>query len=84
MPPCYSCPKIPEHGDGARPGLAVELTDRNWEAYSHYLECKAVGSFPDDPIVRRNAAIIRSVEDGHRPDLGAKLDFLLGILLKGR
>ena len=32
-------------------------------AYEHYRECRAVGEFPDDPIVRRNAVIIRSVED---------------------
>ena len=32
-------------------------------AYEHYRECRAVGEFPDDPIVRRNAAIIRAVED---------------------
>lgn len=84
VPPCYSCPKIPEDSDGPRPGLAVELSDRNLFAYQHYLECRAVGQFPDDAIVRRNAAIIRGVEDGMRPDVGAKLDLLLGLLLKGR
>lgn len=33
------------------------------ECYDHYRECKAVGVFPDDAVVRRNAAAIRDVED---------------------
>jgi hypothetical protein len=39
------------------------LNDINREAYRHYSECRATGSFPDDPIVRRNAALIRAQED---------------------
>jgi hypothetical protein len=42
------------------------LDDAGWLAYSHYLECKAVNwQCPDalDPVVRRNAALIRSAED---------------------
>lgn len=39
-----------------------ELSARNQRAYRHYLECVATGTFPDDPIVRRNAAIIRQAE----------------------
>ncbi len=41
----------------------VELSRRNIRAYNHYLECKATGNFPDDPIVGRNAGIIRAIED---------------------
>lgn len=52
------CPKI-------SPTAGVELNVRNVEAVNHYLECRAVGVFPDDPIVRRNAAIIRNVMDEH-------------------
>ena len=60
LPPCSqgpsSCAKIsPESG--------IELNERNKETYLHYLECRAVGDFPDDPLVRYHAAIIRSVED---------------------
>jgi hypothetical protein len=40
-----------------------ELTKANWQAYLHYLESRATGTFPDDALVRRHAAIIRSVED---------------------
>lgn len=32
-------------------------------AYRHYMTCRAVGKFPDDPIVGRHAMFIRSVED---------------------
>lgn len=59
-PPCSqgpsACAKI-------SPDAGVELNERNQEAYRHYLECRAVGSFPDDPIVREHAAIVRSIED---------------------
>lgn len=60
QPPCridgVGCPKgNPEH--------PTDLNERNRQAYRHYLECRAVGSFPDDPIVRRNAALIRAEED---------------------
>jgi len=50
------CPKIsPEEGQS--------LWSRNVRAYDHYLMCRATCSFPDDEIVRRNAATIRLVED---------------------
>ena len=39
------------------------LTPDNQLCYQHYLECRAVSQFPDDAIVRRNAATIRRVED---------------------
>lgn len=50
------CPK-------GTPEKQLSLTPKNEMAYQHYKECKAVGAFPDDPIVRRNAAMIRAVED---------------------
>jgi hypothetical protein len=60
--PCWKCPKIPV-GSLPKPENAVELSAHNREAWHHYLECRAVGVFPDDPIVRRNAAAIREVYD---------------------
>lgn len=45
------CPK----GNPANP---KGLSAKNRQALRHYLECKAVGQFPDDAIVRRNAKII--------------------------
>jgi hypothetical protein len=50
-----SCPKV-------SPTAGVALSPVNELVYIHYLECKAVGAFPDDPIVRRNAATISEAE----------------------
>jgi hypothetical protein len=52
------CPK-------GTPEDSRELSPENRLAYEHYVQCKAVGRFPDDEIVERNAGIIRSVEDAH-------------------
>jgi hypothetical protein len=41
----------------------VELSPKNEAAMRHYFECRAIGRFPDDEIVRRNAMIIRRLED---------------------
>lgn len=52
--PCRTskgCPK-------GTPENSLALNSANREAWEHWKECKAVGSFPDDPIVRQNAAII--------------------------
>jgi hypothetical protein len=57
--PCRTqrgCPK----GTPEKPN---SLWPENEQCYQHYQECKAVGSFPDDPIVRRNAAEIRRLEE---------------------
>ena len=56
-PPCRTnkgCPK-------GTPENPKSLTEDNEQCYQHYCECKAVGVFPDDPIVRRNAAVIEEV-----------------------
>lgn len=65
--PCSYCPKIAS-GEEACPenGRHSDLTPENHEVLRHYMECKATGLFPDDPIVRQNAGIIRMVEDGVR------------------
>ena len=58
-PPCRTekgCPKgTPEHPKSLNP--------INRQCYQHYRECRAVGEFPKDPVVKRNAAIIREAED---------------------
>lgn len=63
--PCVYCPKqpltVPEIQ--RRPSTAAELSPKNWQAYEHYLRCKATGRFPDDWIVARNASAIRRAED---------------------
>lgn len=62
--PCGYCPKQPPTVPPAArtPDTAEELSERNWVAYQHYLECRAVGVFPDDPLARRNAAVIAQAE----------------------
>lgn len=60
--PCHKCPKIPEGVAKVREN-AVELSEKNARAYLHFLECRAVGRFPNDPIVRRNARILRALMD---------------------
>jgi hypothetical protein len=58
-PPCQTdrgCPK-------GTPQTSRALNYENQRCYEHYSECRAVGVFPDDPVVRRNAAIIRGIED---------------------
>lgn len=47
------CPK-------GTPENSKALSPRNRMAWNHFRDCAAVGQFPDDPIVRRNARVIRS------------------------
>lgn len=54
-PPCKKCPK-------QGPDKHTTLTIGNQDCVQHYLECKATGHFPDDPLVRRHAAILQMVE----------------------
>ena len=56
----------------------MELSEQNWDAWGHYRECRAVGSFPADPIVRRLAAVCRQVEDAfERQAVTGRLDRLV-------
>jgi len=60
--PCrYRTPGIEPCAKGS-PEAGRELSARNRQAYLHYLECRSVGQFPDDAIVRRNAALIQHAE----------------------
>lgn len=61
-PPCRYGPAGTRCAKGS-PEESRGLSDRNAKAYQHYLECKATGQFPEDAIVRRNAGVIRQVED---------------------
>jgi len=58
-PPCgyktKGCPK-------GTPEDSKALTEQNWLAYRFIQECKAVGDFPDDTIVRRNAYLVAHAE----------------------
>lgn len=62
--PCADCPKIPK-GMEPSPRNAIELSERNWAVYQHYVESAAVGFRAierRDAIVRQNAAIIAEIE----------------------
>jgi hypothetical protein len=81
--PCHRCPKIPK-GQPPRPEHAAELTDQNWRALKFHQSCKAVGQWPDDAIVRRNARVIELALDEIRDRwaaTGADLLRQLGTLL---
>lgn len=91
MTPCATCPKIPAKvydADGQPiekiPGNykklrphAVDMNDRMRAAWAFDRECKAVGQFPDDPIVRSNAVLIRDAEREAAEDRQAERDRLL-------
>lgn len=59
-PPCRykgtPCPK-------GTPENPKTLTPENRIVLEHYRQCAATGHFPDDPIVKHNAALIRQVLD---------------------
>lgn len=61
-PPCYH--KKPDGTSQCAKGrpFRTDLYTSNLLAYRHFRECRAVRSFPDDPIVRKNAAILDSLE----------------------
>ena len=57
------CESGPEKCPKGSPTAGRELSEKNWQAYDHYQESKAVGEFPNDAIVRRNAVIIAAVSE---------------------
>ena len=67
-PPCSTCGKVPESiKKSTHPALinkrhAMGLSEQNRLVFQHYLECAAVGKFPDDPIVARHAMILKQLE----------------------
>ncbi len=62
-PPCYKCKKIPDDAPFKSFRFAVDLSPKNRQALHHYLECRATGQFPKDPIVRYNASVLRMCFD---------------------
>lgn len=68
-----ACAKVSPESD-------IALNSRNLEAFQHYRECKATGHFPNDPIVRENAAIIGELIDEHRSgELARTVARMLGL-----
>jgi hypothetical protein len=70
-PPCriagIGCPK-------GTPENPRTLTVQNLEAFQYDRECRAVGQFPDDPLVRRHAAQIRAAEESIAASPGSRLE----------
>lgn len=83
MTPCFECPKVREYKPKSY-YYADEITETTWQTIQHFDECDAVGQFPDCPIVRRNAALIRRVrEDCKRGEHNKGMAYLFSILTMG-
>lgn len=55
-----------KHPKGCLKGTAENpkvLTPKNQKVYQHWKECKAVGQFPEDDIVKKHAALIQDIVD---------------------
>jgi hypothetical protein len=68
QPPCYECPKIPDDAPEKSYYYAIEITLQTYLTIQYNDECEAVGDYPKDPrtgqvdpIVRKNAAIIKNI-----------------------
>lgn len=77
--PCRDCPKVPA-GAPPVPESAVELTPANLLCLAHYQGCRATGHWPDDERVKRNAALIRAVDDAVEQARAAAPEKLLALL----
>ena len=78
LTPCRTpkgCPK-------GTPETSKALTPRNYQAYQHYLRCRAVGRFPEDSLVECHAAIIDGVIRDH--DRHGQLQLLQSMMVAGR
>ncbi len=83
--PCHQCPKVPTDAPEKHWRHAQDLNPRSLRILQHYRECKAVGQFPDDPLVRRHAALIRELEDQCGPGrLLERVELLLALLTQRR
>lgn len=49
VPPCEESSTACKKGHWKEP---KGLSEKNWQAYIHWLKCKATGIFPDDEIVK--------------------------------
>lgn len=68
LTPCLFCAKVPAWAKQAcdvahARAHADELSADHRKALAHYNRCKAVGRFPDDPVVGWYAGVFRELED---------------------
>lgn len=67
--PCHKCEKVPlglrRQGADNRTlrAAAIELTDQNRQCWTFYRQCRAVNHWPDDPLVRWAAELLRDLYD---------------------
>lgn len=78
--PCNKCPK-----QSPEKAKEIELTEKNWAAFAHYQQCKAVGlteAERRDPIVRRNFALMDrlTAERDRRDQATGMAEALLAVL----
>jgi len=57
-PPCQTAAGCPK----GSPDSEVALSERNRRALVFHRRCEAVGRWPEDPIVERNAVVIQAAE----------------------
>ena len=80
-PPECRTPKGCPKGTPEKPNT---LNFNNAMAFEHYQECKATSQWPDDSVVRRNAVLIREIEDyakriGHRMEYERTRQLLMSV-----
>lgn len=61
-PPCHQCPKVPYDAPARTREHAIDPPEASYEAVRFYQRCRAVGRFPEDEIVERNAGLIEPIE----------------------
>jgi hypothetical protein len=66
------------------PEAQLTLNPQNQLVWKHFCECEAVGYFPDDPLVRRHAGIIRQIKDAHARASQQQLTQLITAALSAR
>ena len=78
--PCHLAPcRDSERGcPKGTPEKPNTLWPENELCYEHYLQCKAVGRFPKEPVVERNAAVIKEAEDAI--ERGREVEFQSALL----
>lgn len=86
-PPCVLCPKIPANAPEKHWRYAADMTPQFMQVMYHYRTCKAVGRFPQDPIVEACAVMIaeaeKAADDAKRSRSDNRMTMLINKLLTG-
>lgn len=94
--PCDSCEKPPTWAKKAGLGFRelrelakpFDFSEANRLAYRFYQQCAAIGEFPNDPLVRWYAGVIREIETEWQRQPAEQsfqaVKFLCELLAKGR